>query len=278
MLKRLSLLLLCLAAVPAAAADYPSRAIKMVVPFAPGGGTDVLGRIIAQRLSDKWGQPVVVENQPGASGGIGTKAFVKAEPDGYTLLMASTGALMAASAALAPEGQFDVDKFFAPITVVAAPPYLLVINPKVQANSRRRTDQARGGKAEGAVVRVFGHRRRLASVGRAVREGRACRAAARALQGHGSCGHRSSGRAHRHDVLALDHGAGACRGRHAQGARHHRRQALEILPRRADGGGRRLCPATRRSAGSACWRRRIRRRTSSTSSTRRWSRSWARRT
>ena len=81
------------------------RAIKMVVPFAPGGGTDVLGRIIAQRLSEQWGQPVVVENQPGASGGIGTKAFVKAEPDGYTLLMASTGALMAASAALAPERQ-----------------------------------------------------------------------------------------------------------------------------------------------------------------------------
>ena len=74
MLKRLSLLLLCLAAVPAAAADYPSRAIRMVVPFAPGGGTDVLGRIIAQRLQEKWGQPVVVENQPGASGGIGTRA------------------------------------------------------------------------------------------------------------------------------------------------------------------------------------------------------------
>ena len=138
MLKRLSLPLLCLAATPlapAAAADYPNRAIKMVVPFAPGGGTDVLGRIIAQRLSEKWGQPVVVENQPGASGGIGTKAFVKAEPDGYTLLMASTGALMAASAALAPEGHFDVNKFFAPITVVAAPPYLLVINPNVKANS-----------------------------------------------------------------------------------------------------------------------------------------------
>jgi len=138
MLKRLSLLLLCIAATPlasAAAADYPSRAIKMVVPFAPGGGTDVLGRIIAQRLSEKWGQPVVVENQPGASGGIGTKAFVKAGADGYTLLMASTGALMAASAALAPEGHFDVNKFFAPITVVAAPPYLLVVNPNVKANS-----------------------------------------------------------------------------------------------------------------------------------------------
>ena len=135
MLQRLSLLLLCLATMPAAAADYPARAIKMIVPFAPGGGTDVLGRIIAQRLSEQWGQPVVVENQPGASGGIGTKAFVKAEPDGYTLLMASTGALMAASAALAPKGDFDVNKFFAPITVVAAPPYLLVVNPKIEANS-----------------------------------------------------------------------------------------------------------------------------------------------
>jgi len=139
MLKRLSMLMLSLlpvfAIAPAVAADYPTHAIKMVVPFAPGGGTDVLGRIIAQRLADQWGQPVVVENQPGASGGIGTKAFVKAEPDGYTLLMASTGALMAASAALAPDGDFDVNKFFAPITVVAAPPYLLVVNPKVEANS-----------------------------------------------------------------------------------------------------------------------------------------------
>jgi tripartite-type tricarboxylate transporter receptor subunit TctC len=135
MLKRLPLLLLCLIAAPAVAADYPTRAIKMVVPFAPGGGTDVLGRIIAQRLSEQWGQPVVVENQPGASGGIGTRAAVKAEPDGYTLLMASTGALMAASTALTPDGHFDVNQFFAPITVVAAPPYLLVVNPKVPANS-----------------------------------------------------------------------------------------------------------------------------------------------
>jgi len=139
MLKRLSVLLLCLApwmaAGPVAAADYPTHAIKMVVPFAPGGGTDVLGRIIAQRLSEQWGQPVVIENQPGASGGIGTRAAAKAEPDGYTLLMASTGALMAASAALAPDGAFDVNKFFAPITMVAAPPYLVAINPNVPANS-----------------------------------------------------------------------------------------------------------------------------------------------
>jgi tripartite-type tricarboxylate transporter receptor subunit TctC len=135
MLKRLSLLLLCVIAWPAMAADYPNHAIKMVVPFAPGGGTDVLGRIIGQRLSEEWGQPVVVENQPGASGGIGTRAVAKADPDGYTLLMDSTGGLMAAAAALAPEGHFDVNKYFAPITVVAAPPYLVVVNPNVKAAS-----------------------------------------------------------------------------------------------------------------------------------------------
>lgn len=135
MLKRLLLLLLCVAAAPVMAAGYPDHAIKMVVPFAPGGGTDVLGRIIGQRLSEEWGQPVVVENQPGASGGIGTLAVAKADPDGYTLLMDSTGGLMAAAAALAPDGHFDVTKFFAPITVVAAPPYLVVVNPNVKATS-----------------------------------------------------------------------------------------------------------------------------------------------
>src|SRR6195256_2492294 len=85
-------------ALPASAADYPNRAIRMIVPFAAGGGTDVLARIIAQNLNAKWGQPVVVENQPGASGAIGTRFAMKAAPDGYTLLMASTGALMAVSA------------------------------------------------------------------------------------------------------------------------------------------------------------------------------------
>ena len=71
-------------ALPVAAADYPDHAIKMIVPFAAGGGTDVLARIIAQNLNSRWGQPVVVENQPGASGGIGTRAVMKAPPDGYT--------------------------------------------------------------------------------------------------------------------------------------------------------------------------------------------------
>jgi tripartite-type tricarboxylate transporter receptor subunit TctC len=107
--------------------------VKIVVPFAAGGGTDVLARIIAQNLNSKWGQPVVVENQPGASGAIGTRAVMKAAPDGYTLLMASTGALMAVSSR--GDGGFDVNEVLAPIAIGAAPPYLLVVNPKLPVQS-----------------------------------------------------------------------------------------------------------------------------------------------
>jgi tripartite-type tricarboxylate transporter receptor subunit TctC len=128
-------LVLFAVAMPVSAAPYPDRAIKLIVPFAAGGGTDVLARIIAQNLNGKWGQPVVVENQPGASGAIGTRAVMKALPDGYTLLMASTGALMAVSTAAAGDGPFDVNKVLTPIAIGAAPPYLLVVNPKLPVAS-----------------------------------------------------------------------------------------------------------------------------------------------
>src|SRR5436305_2611385 len=120
-------------ATQAPAAAYPDHTIKIVVPFAAGGGTDVLARIIAQNLNSTWGQPVVVENQPGASGVIGTRAVMKAAPDGYTLLMASTGALMAVSSG--GDGPFDVNTVLAPIAIGAAPPYLLVVNPKLPVQS-----------------------------------------------------------------------------------------------------------------------------------------------
>jgi tripartite-type tricarboxylate transporter receptor subunit TctC len=128
-------LLACALVLPAKAADYPDHAIRMIVPFAAGGGTDVLARIVAQNLNSKWGQPVVVENQPGASGAIGTRAAMRAPADGYTLLMASTGALMAVSAAADGDGPFDVNKYLSPIVVAAAPPYLLVVRPTLPVNS-----------------------------------------------------------------------------------------------------------------------------------------------
>src|SRR5437588_4422427 len=110
-----TVLALSFAAVSPSAAEYPDRTIKIIVPFAAGGGTDVLARIIAQNLNSKWGQPVVVENQPGASGAIGTRAVMKAQPDGYTLLMASTGALMAVSGSAGGDGPFDVNKYLTPV-------------------------------------------------------------------------------------------------------------------------------------------------------------------
>ena len=127
--RMLSLALALWATATPASAEYPNHSIRMIVPFAPGGGTDVLARIIAQCLGSKWGQSVVVENQPGASGVIGSRVVMNAAPDGYTLLMASTGALMAVSAGSAGDGPFDVNKVLSPIVIGAAPPYLLVASP-----------------------------------------------------------------------------------------------------------------------------------------------------
>src|SRR3954462_5112915 len=126
---------LCAGALQASAADYPDHTIKLIVPFAAGGGTDVLARVIAQNLNSKWGQPVVVENQPGASGLLGTRAGMAAAPDGYTLLMASTGSLMTVSAAAGGEGPFDVHKYLSPIVVGAAPSYLLVVSPALKVDT-----------------------------------------------------------------------------------------------------------------------------------------------
>ncbi len=118
----------------AAADDYPARSVRHIVPFAPGGGTDVLARLIGQRLQEKWGQAFVVENQPGASGGIGTQAVIRAAPDGYTLLMASTGALMAAASSFG-SAEFDVTAHLAPVTLVAAPSYVVTVGAKSPAGS-----------------------------------------------------------------------------------------------------------------------------------------------
>jgi tripartite-type tricarboxylate transporter receptor subunit TctC len=141
--------LICAAALPARGGDYPDHAIRMVVPFAAGGGTDVIARIIAQNLNAKWGQPVVVENQPGASGALGTRAVMNAAPDGYTLLMASTGALMAVSAQAGNDGPFDVNKYLTPIVIGAAPPYLLVASPALPVKTTAELIKYAKEKPEG---------------------------------------------------------------------------------------------------------------------------------
>jgi tripartite-type tricarboxylate transporter receptor subunit TctC len=123
-----------LAALPGAGAqDYPSRPVKIIVPFPAGGTADVMPRVIGEWLSRKWGQPVVVENRTGAAGNIGAEAVAKAEPDGYTLLSAPPPPLVI-NQNLYPKMGFDPTEFV-PIVIMGRVPNALVINAKLPFNS-----------------------------------------------------------------------------------------------------------------------------------------------
>ncbi|WP_096671053.1 Bug family tripartite tricarboxylate transporter substrate binding protein [Polaromonas sp. AET17H-212] len=120
---------------PVLAQDYPNKVIKLVVPYPPGGATDVIGRVMAQKLSVALGQQVVVDNRAGAAGSIGAAAVAAAPADGYTLLM---GAMTShsISAALNPKvATFDMDKSFAPVAIVGTVPLVFVVNPSIKANT-----------------------------------------------------------------------------------------------------------------------------------------------
>src|SRR5262245_36555052 len=122
------------AALPSAPAqDYPSRPVKIIVPFPAGGTSDVMPRIFAEWLSKKWGQPVIVENRTGAAGNIGAEAAFKSEPDGYTLLSAPPPPLVI-NHNLYPKLGFDPTEFI-PIIIMGRVPNALVVNPKVAANT-----------------------------------------------------------------------------------------------------------------------------------------------
>ena len=127
------LLALLLALPLHALAQYPQRAIKLIVPFPPAGATDIVGRIVAQKLGERFGQAVVVENRPGAGGSIGSDLVAKSAPDGYTLLMATSS-----THSIGPALQklpYDPIKDFAAITHVANVPNVLVVSPKLPVAS-----------------------------------------------------------------------------------------------------------------------------------------------
>jgi tripartite-type tricarboxylate transporter receptor subunit TctC len=113
--------------------QYPSKPVRIVVPLAPGGGSDIVGRIVAQALGDHWGKPVVVDNRPGAGSAVGTSLASKAAPDGYTLLVSSPS--LAISPALYNNLDFDVKRDFAPVSLLASQPSLLVVHSSVPATS-----------------------------------------------------------------------------------------------------------------------------------------------
>ncbi|MES2954753.1 MAG: tripartite tricarboxylate transporter substrate binding protein, partial [Pseudomonadota bacterium] len=117
-----------------ALASYPVKPIRLVVPFTPGGSTDILARAIGQELTKAWGQAVVIDNVPGAGGSLGADKVAKAAADGYTLLMGHIGTL-AVNPSLYPALPYDPVKSFAPVAWVARVPNLLVVNPQVAARS-----------------------------------------------------------------------------------------------------------------------------------------------
>ena len=128
------LLAACLAAsICAAAQDYPVKPIRVVVPFPPGGGTDTVARLIADKLQGRWGQNVIVDNRAGANGNIGTELVIRAAPDGYTILFATQGQLVI-SKSLYAKLPYDPDTL-EPISLIAAGASVLVIHPGVAANS-----------------------------------------------------------------------------------------------------------------------------------------------
>ena len=115
---------------------FPARAVTMIVPFPPGGGTDTGARIVAQKLGARWGQTVVVENKGGAAGAIGADAVAKARPDGYTILMGNIGT-QAINPSLYKKLPYDPATAFAPISLVAELPLAMMVNPAVPANSAK---------------------------------------------------------------------------------------------------------------------------------------------
>lgn len=133
MRKLIALLLIAFASVAQAQAPFPARAVKLVVAFPPGGSTDITARVLAARLAEKWGQPVVVENRPGAGANLGTALVAKSPPDGYTLLLATTALSISPSVFKAPG--YDALRDLAPVTMVSTIANVLVVNPEVPART-----------------------------------------------------------------------------------------------------------------------------------------------
>ena len=117
---------------PVCAQGYPNRPIKLLVPFTPGGGTDLLARVVAQKMSESLGQPIIVDNRPGGNTLIATETVVHAAPDGYTLIM-QTNNLAANPTLYRGKLTFDTLKDLAPVSLVAGNPHVLVVNPSVPA-------------------------------------------------------------------------------------------------------------------------------------------------
>jgi len=151
-------ILACAFVAAAHAQSYPSKAIRLVVPYAAGGTSDILARQIGSKLADTWGQSVLVENKPGANGNVGADFVAKSEKDGYTLLLTDLGGLVI-SASVYPKLPFDPSKDFSPVVMVSYSPHVLAVHPSVRVNSVKELIEmakAQPGKLNFAVSGIGG--------------------------------------------------------------------------------------------------------------------------
>src|SRR2546425_7792027 len=134
---RLCALLLTLVCGIAWAQDYPNKPVRMVVGFPPGGGTDVVARILSPRLGELLGQPIVIDNRPGATGTVAAGQVAKSSPDGYTIMMGHVS-VNAIAPSLFSNLSYDVIKDFAPVAIAAAVPHFVVVHPSTQIGSLKK--------------------------------------------------------------------------------------------------------------------------------------------
>ena len=231
----------------------PTAPITLVVPYAAGGGNDVMARIVGEKMSQTLGQQIVIDNRPGAGGALATRQVAKAAPDGYTLVIGGTGSL-AVNPTLLPNVGYDVRKDFAPVGMIGSSAMIVLIHPSIPAKTIPELI-ALAKKEPGKFNYAS------AGVGSGIHLGAELfalhgrhQAGACPLQGHRPGADRSARRS-RLDVFLV----AAVRDRPRQGrqgarARRHRRQALRRLPGCPDGGGD-ACPASRRCCATASWRR-----------------------
>jgi tripartite-type tricarboxylate transporter receptor subunit TctC len=155
---KIFLTLLAAVALPAFAQSYPTKNIRLIVPYAAGGTSDILARQIGPKLTEAWSQPVVVENKTGANGNVGADFVAKSAPDGYTLLLTDVGGLVI-SASVYPQLPFNPSKDFSPVVMVAYSPHVLAVHPSVKATNVKELialAKANPGKLNFAVSGIGG--------------------------------------------------------------------------------------------------------------------------
>src|SRR6185295_6050089 len=147
-----------LSAAAAQAQTYPNKPIRIIVPYAAGGTSDILARAIGPKLTDAWGQPVIVENRPGANGNVGAEFVARSAPDGYTLLLTDLGGLVI-SASVYPNLPFNPAKDFSPVVMVSYSPHVLAVHPSVQVKDVKELvamAKAHPGKLNFAISGIGG--------------------------------------------------------------------------------------------------------------------------